>query len=153
MDDTTLAQAVSSLLPFLSSCSSCYHIACFACWLGEPGEYMLHERHSPGPPCHPGASDCLAKVINSSHPLVYTCIHGHFPRSAPQGLPVALRNLYANMSQTADSVTPSAFLAALRQAFPQFAEMSRASGMKALAGGGYAQQGIYNQTAAKSSLY
>ncbi|KAI0693106.1 hypothetical protein C8T65DRAFT_761292, partial [Cerioporus squamosus] len=35
---------------------------------------------------------------------------------------------------------PLGFLAALRHAFPQFAEQSRATGMKALMGGGYAQQ-------------
>ncbi|KAI0689726.1 cysteine proteinase [Cerioporus squamosus] len=61
-------------------------------------------------------------------------------QSAPPGLPMALRNLYTNMAKTTDSVTPSAFLAALRHAFPQFAEQSRATGMKALMGGGYAQQ-------------
>ncbi|KAI0742901.1 cysteine proteinase [Daedaleopsis nitida] len=60
--------------------------------------------------------------------------------SAPQGLPLQLRNLYTNMSSTTDSVTPSLFLAALRHAFPQFAEQSRATGLKALMGGGYAQQ-------------
>ena len=55
---------------------------------------------------------------------------------------MALRNLYNQMSTTTESVTPAVFLAALRHAFPQFAEMSRASGMKALiGGGGYAQQG------------
>ena len=62
--------------------------------------------------------------------------------SPPPGLPTALRNLYANMANTTESVTPSAFLAALRHAFPQFAEQSRATGMKALMGGGYAQQGM-----------
>ncbi|KAI8968106.1 hypothetical protein BD414DRAFT_504371 [Trametes punicea] len=62
------------------------------------------------------------------------------PISTPPGLPMALRNLYTNMAKTTESVTPSAFLAALRQAFPQFAEQTRATGMKALLGGGYAQQ-------------
>ncbi|RDX47629.1 cysteine proteinase [Lentinus brumalis] len=61
-------------------------------------------------------------------------------QSAPPGLPMALRNLYTSMAKTTDSVTPSAFLAALRHAFPQFAEQSRATGVKALMGGGYAQQ-------------
>ncbi|EJF59278.1 cysteine proteinase [Dichomitus squalens LYAD-421 SS1] len=60
--------------------------------------------------------------------------------SAPTGLPFALRNLYSNMAKTTDSVTPTAFLAALRQAFPQFAEQSRATGLKLLQGGVYAQQ-------------
>ncbi|CDO68739.1 hypothetical protein BN946_scf184989.g5 [Trametes cinnabarina] len=60
--------------------------------------------------------------------------------STPPGLPMALRNLYTNMAKTTESVTPSAFLAALRQAFPQFAEQTRSSGIKALLGGGYAQQ-------------
>ncbi|EIW56517.1 cysteine proteinase [Trametes versicolor FP-101664 SS1] len=60
--------------------------------------------------------------------------------STPTGLPMALRNLYTNMSKTTDSVTPSNFVAALRQAFPQFAEQTRASGIKALMGGGFAQQ-------------
>ena len=54
---------------------------------------------------------------------------------------MALRNLYTNMAKTTDSVTPAAFLAALRSAFPQFAEQSRATGLKGLMGGGYAQQG------------
>ncbi|KAI0354233.1 cysteine proteinase [Trametes cingulata] len=60
--------------------------------------------------------------------------------STPSGLPMALRNLYTNMAKTTDSVTPSAFLAALRHAFPQFAEQTRATGLKGLLGGGYAQQ-------------
>ena len=55
---------------------------------------------------------------------------------------MALRNLYSNMAKTTDSVTPSAFVAALRHAFPQFAEQSRATGLKAIMGGGYAQQGL-----------
>lgn len=46
------------------------------------------------------------------------------------------------MAKTTDSVTPSAFVAALRHAFPQFAEQSRATGLKAIMGGGYAQQGL-----------
>ena len=42
------------------------------------------------------------------------------------------------MTKTTDEVTPTNFLLSLRQAFPQFAEMSRGQGgMK----GGYAQQG------------
>ncbi|KAI0744597.1 cysteine proteinase [Earliella scabrosa] len=69
-------------------------------------------------------------------PELQTALHS----SPPPGLPTALRNLYANMANTTESVTPSAFLAALRHAFPQFAEQSRATGMKALMGGGYAQQ-------------
>ncbi|KAI9058743.1 cysteine proteinase [Trametes sanguinea] len=61
--------------------------------------------------------------------------------STTPGLPMALRNLYSNMAKTTESVTPSAFLAALRQAFPQFAQqMSPSAGIKALIGGGYAQQ-------------
>lgn len=44
------------------------------------------------------------------------------------------------MSETTDSITPGTFLNTLRQAFPQFAEVSRASGMKGL-GASYAQQG------------
>ncbi|OSD06674.1 cysteine proteinase [Trametes coccinea BRFM310] len=61
--------------------------------------------------------------------------------STTPGLPMALRNLYTNMAKTTESVTPSAFLAALRQAFPQFAERTNPSGgLKAIIGGGYAQQ-------------
>ncbi|KAI0369345.1 cysteine proteinase [Pilatotrama ljubarskyi] len=60
--------------------------------------------------------------------------------STPSGLPMALRNLYTNMAKTTDSVTPTAFLASLRHAFPQFAEQTRATGLKGLLGGGYAQQ-------------
>ncbi|RPD63335.1 cysteine proteinase [Lentinus tigrinus ALCF2SS1-6] len=60
--------------------------------------------------------------------------------SAPPGLPMALRNLYTDMTKTTDSITPSAFLAALRHAFPQFAEQTRATSIKALLVGGYAQQ-------------
>ncbi|KAH9922256.1 cysteine proteinase [Fomitopsis serialis] len=43
----------------------------------------------------------------------------------PPGLPSALSGLYQQMSRTTDSVVPSTFLTALRQAFPQFAEQSR----------------------------
>ena len=59
---------------------------------------------------------------------------------------MALRNLYSNMAKTTDSVTPSAFVAALRHAFPQFAEQSRATGLKAIMGGGYAQHGLHSIT-------
>ena len=45
------------------------------------------------------------------------------------------------MSKTTESVTPRTFLAALRHAFPQFAEQSRATGQKLLMSGLYAQQG------------
>ncbi|KAI0021444.1 ubiquitin carboxyl-terminal hydrolase [Xylariomycetidae sp. FL0641] len=44
-----------------------------------------------------------------------------------------LRDLYKYMGETQDAHAPHAFLAALRGAYPQFAEMSRT-------GGGYAQQ-------------
>ncbi|EPS98924.1 hypothetical protein FOMPIDRAFT_1024471 [Fomitopsis schrenkii] len=47
--------------------------------------------------------------------------------SPPAGLPSALGSLYQQMSRTTDSVVPSTFLTALRQAFPQFAEQSRSS--------------------------
>ena len=63
---------------------------------------------------------------------------------APPGIPTALKNLYSTMRSTTDAVTPAPFLNALRQAFPQFAEMARgASGqLKGLGGGAmYAQQG------------
>ncbi|CAL1698264.1 unnamed protein product [Somion occarium] len=58
--------------------------------------------------------------------------------SSVTGLPNQLRLLFNNMSKTTESVTPSSFLLALRQAFPQFAELNR-SGMKGGAAG-YAQQ-------------
>ncbi|TCD68576.1 deubiquitinating enzyme [Steccherinum ochraceum] len=58
--------------------------------------------------------------------------------SPPPGLPTQLKNLYKTMSSTVDEVTPTPFLLSLREAFPQFAEMSR-SGNKMM-GGGYAQQ-------------
>ncbi|KAM5537454.1 hypothetical protein V8D89_008973 [Ganoderma adspersum] len=61
-------------------------------------------------------------------------------KSAPSGLPTALRSLYSDMANTTDSVTPTTFLSALRQAFPQFAEMSRGGAFKALGGAAYAQQ-------------
>lgn len=60
--------------------------------------------------------------------------------NAPQGLPSALGNLYTQMSRTTDSVVPSTFLTALRQAFPQFAEQSR-SGKGTGGFAMYAQQG------------
>ncbi|KAI0092342.1 cysteine proteinase [Irpex rosettiformis] len=57
--------------------------------------------------------------------------------SSSTGLPSSLKALYSEMSRTTDEVTPFAFLSALRQAFPQFAEIARPqSGMKGL----YAQQ-------------
>ncbi|KAG6867724.1 hypothetical protein C0993_011945 [Termitomyces sp. T159_Od127] len=52
-------------------------------------------------------------------------------------LPAALRDLYANMARTSDTVTPMGFLSTLRQVNPQFAEMDRSG--KQL-GGTYAQQ-------------
>ncbi|PIL26025.1 hypothetical protein GSI_11779 [Ganoderma sinense ZZ0214-1] len=63
-------------------------------------------------------------------------------KSAPSGLPTALRSLYSDMASTTDSINPATFLSALRQAFPQFAQMvpAGASPFKVLAGGAYAQQ-------------
>ncbi|KAI1787341.1 cysteine proteinase [Ganoderma leucocontextum] len=63
-------------------------------------------------------------------------------KSAPPGLPMALRSLYSDMANTTDSVVPTTFLSALRQAVPQFGEVAPASvsPFKVLAGGGYAQQ-------------
>ena len=63
---------------------------------------------------------------------------------SPSDLAASLKGLYTDMGKTTDSVTPGRFLNTLRQAFPQFAEMSRQGGgmMKALGGGAmYAQQG------------
>ena len=59
--------------------------------------------------------------------------------TAPSGgLPGSLNTLYTEMSKTTSEVNPIMFLTALRQAFPQFAEIARGPGaMK----GGYAQQG------------
>ncbi|KAF5376058.1 hypothetical protein D9615_007696 [Tricholomella constricta] len=54
-------------------------------------------------------------------------------------LPGALRDLYATMSRTTDSITPMSFLSTLRQVNPQFAEMDRGSKVPGMAGG-YAQQ-------------
>ncbi|KAG6866310.1 hypothetical protein C0991_005777 [Blastosporella zonata] len=54
-------------------------------------------------------------------------------------LPAALRDLYANMSRTTDSITPMSFLSTLRQVNPQFAEMDRGSKVSGMAAG-YAQQ-------------
>ncbi|KAH9851300.1 cysteine proteinase [Lenzites betulinus] len=64
----------------------------------------------------------------------------HLCSSPSAGLPVALRNLYTEMAKTTDSVRPIAFLAALRHAFPQFAEMARGSPHQVLTQGGHAQQ-------------
>jgi ubiquitin carboxyl-terminal hydrolase 14 len=58
--------------------------------------------------------------------------------SQPSGLPGSLKQLYTEMSKTTEEVTPILFLSALRQAFPQFAEIARGQGG---AKGGYAQQG------------
>ena len=63
--------------------------------------------------------------------------------SAPGGLALALRHLYSQMSKTTESVTPSLFLGALRQAFPQFAEQTRGPSLHNLKQGGYAQQGMH----------
>ncbi|KAG5729171.1 Ubiquitin carboxyl-terminal hydrolase 6, partial [Termitomyces sp. T112] len=52
-------------------------------------------------------------------------------------LPAALRDLYASMARTSDTVTPVAFLSTLRQVNPQFAEVDRSGKL----GGAYAQQG------------
>ncbi|KAG6857024.1 hypothetical protein H0H87_010697 [Tephrocybe sp. NHM501043] len=54
-------------------------------------------------------------------------------------LPAALRDLYVNMSRTADSINPMSFLSTLRQVNPQFAEMDRGSKLPGMAAG-YAQQ-------------
>ncbi|KAG6888563.1 hypothetical protein C0992_008192, partial [Termitomyces sp. T32_za158] len=58
-------------------------------------------------------------------------------------LPAALRDLYANMARTSDTVTPMGFLSTLRQVNPQFAEMDR-SGKQM--GGTYAQQDHQHST-------
>ncbi|RDB23339.1 Ubiquitin carboxyl-terminal hydrolase 6 [Hypsizygus marmoreus] len=54
-------------------------------------------------------------------------------------LPAALRDLYASMSRTTDSITPMAFLSTLRQVNPQFAEMDRREKTRGPSAG-YAQQ-------------
>lgn len=48
-----------------------------------------------------------------------------------KNLPVALKQLYSELSKTAEAVPPLVFLQVLRSAFPQFAEQGR---------GGYLQQ-------------
>lgn len=58
--------------------------------------------------------------------------------SASGGLAGSLRALYSDMSKTTDEVTPVRFLSALRQQFPQFAEIARGKGGMQ---GMYAQQG------------
>lgn len=65
--------------------------------------------------------------------------------SAPSGLAASLKGLYTNMSSTTEAVTPAPFLNALRQAFPQFAEVSRREGAmsKMLGGPVAAQQGLF----------
>ncbi|KAF9528754.1 hypothetical protein CPB83DRAFT_813265 [Crepidotus variabilis] len=58
-------------------------------------------------------------------------------------LPTALRDLYAQMSKTTDSIVPSRFLGVLREVNPQFAEMDRSERTAAqmfLGKQGYAQQ-------------
>ncbi|KAI0076894.1 cysteine proteinase [Panus rudis PR-1116 ss-1] len=59
-------------------------------------------------------------------------------KSSPTGLAGQLKNLLLQMSRTTEAVTPTGFLSALRQAYPQFAELSR-GGAKGL-GAAYAQQ-------------
>ncbi|KAG6812904.1 hypothetical protein H0H92_015456 [Tricholoma furcatifolium] len=54
-------------------------------------------------------------------------------------LPASLRDLYANMSRTTDTITPITFLQTLRQVNPQFAEMDRGEKRPGMAAG-YAQQ-------------
>ncbi|KAI0339115.1 cysteine proteinase [Trametopsis cervina] len=56
--------------------------------------------------------------------------------SASGGLAGSLRALYSDMSKTTDEVTPVRFLSALRQQFPQFAEIARGKG---------GMQGMYAQ--------
>jgi ubiquitin carboxyl-terminal hydrolase 14 len=60
-------------------------------------------------------------------------------RSSSSGIRASLNNLYSTMSRTTDVYVPLQFLAALRQAFPQFAELSRAGGNKGMQA--FAQQG------------
>ncbi|KAG6911096.1 hypothetical protein DXG01_004611 [Tephrocybe rancida] len=55
-------------------------------------------------------------------------------------LPGALRDLYSNMSRTADTITPLTFLSTLRQVNPQFAEMDRGGSKMPGTAAGYAQQ-------------
>lgn len=62
-------------------------------------------------------------------------------RSSPTGIPTQLKQLFGGMTHTTEAVTPSSFLSDLRRAFPQFAEMSRATGAMKAFGGAYAQQG------------
>ncbi len=104
---------------------------------------MLHERHSPSDACDPRTANRTPSVrlpcfLLSTKLLIGLCYR------APNltGLPVNLKNLYTQMTRTTEGVTPNAFLQALRQAFPQFAEMSRAGAMKGLRAA-YAQQGLF----------
>ncbi|KAH9911483.1 cysteine proteinase [Epithele typhae] len=61
-------------------------------------------------------------------------------RSSPGGISSSLKMLYSSMAKTTDSIAPNAFLAALRHAFPQFAEQSQSSAAKMLGRVAYAQQ-------------
>ncbi|KAF5366810.1 hypothetical protein D9758_006579 [Tetrapyrgos nigripes] len=54
------------------------------------------------------------------------------PTSPSSPLPLALRNLYTNMTRTTDAINPSAFLNVLRQVNPQFAERDRSGKMAAM---------------------
>lgn len=93
----------------------------------------------PYPNCNLPCKSTRALDLTSSSILTQS----RFGSAAPQGLPASLKNLYSTMSKTTDAVTPAPFLNALRQAFPQFAEMSRQGGaMKSLGGAMYAQQGL-----------
>ena len=101
---------------------------------------MLHERDSTSHARNSRTTDRIGKVSTEQQNRRRNLI----PRSnssSPQGLAGSLKNLYASMGKTTESVTPTGFLTALRQAFPQFAEVARGGGAMKSFGTAYAQQG------------
>jgi len=84
-----------------------------------------------GNTCYMNATVQVLRAI----PELQTALTG----SSATSLPAHLGQLYTSMSRTADSFIPMQFLGSLRQAFPQFAEVSGSGGANKLLAA-YAQQ-------------
>lgn len=107
-------------------------------WTDQPGEHLLHERHSAVPAVCARAQDCTQEVgfllqttqdedpnllLKSSVPFRFSgALRSTGPSAPSDYITAALRDLYETMDKTSSSLPPIILLQFLHMAFPQFAE-------------------------------
>lgn len=108
-----------------------------ALWTGQPGEHLLHERHSAVSAVCARAQDCSQEVgfrsvcrpkscslvLKSFFTFRYSgALRSTGPNAPSDYITAALRDLYETMDKTSSSLPPIILLQFLHMAFPQFAE-------------------------------